>query len=366
MILNIDKYNYFQIIENIFNNSNHSTVLFNSLLIDLNCFLDILVNATYSANRFTNVLKMYNIYYLDIVYNQLIINNVGFYKFTITNTNLINIQYYCILLFLFFFKINLFIYIILTIYIITNFENYIKQTKTISLLMRLFILNNTEKEVGPVDDYFFFAILFTLTISIFVFTAIILILIQSNIFIWAVGGFFLLTILILSIPVNLFIDFGINYCVSIRGAGQGNNLIKELLLDIIATTIVFIRFVIQNIRFIFIFFGIFELLEWTISTNNSLFLSSIYNSNNLFFLNQVNTQLMYTGSFNFLMVNTILSLILYLYYFLHLLFLLLVQVTIYIGITIWLFFSYTLQDFQLNLINFLFFLKNNLIDIFKY
>lgn len=338
MILNIDKYNYFQIIQNIFNNTSYLTLLLNSISTDFDCFLNILDSNTYNTNYCGNILKSYNIYYLDLVYNQFLFGNIGFYKLAITNTNFINIQYYCILLFFFFFKINLFIYIVLTIYIITNFENYMKQNKTICLMTRLFILNNTEKEVGPVDDYFFFAILFMLTISIFIFTAIILILIQSNIFIWAVGGFFLLTILILSIPVNLFIDFGINYCVSIRGAGQGNNLIKELLLDIIATTIVFIRFVIQNIRFIFIFFGIFELLEWTINTNNSLFLSSIYSNNNLFLLSQVATQLTYTGSFNFLLINTILSLILYFYYFLHLLFLLLVQVTIYIGITIWLFF----------------------------
>ncbi|MCA9460204.1 MAG: hypothetical protein KC550_06670 [Nanoarchaeota archaeon] len=67
--------------------------------------------------------------------------------------------------------------------------------------------------------------------------------------------------LILTIPVSLFIDFGIVFCVTIRGSASSNNFIKELLFDIISTTTVFIRFVIQNIRFFFIFSAIFELLE---------------------------------------------------------------------------------------------------------
>jgi hypothetical protein len=67
--------------------------------------------------------------------------------------------------------------------------------------------------------------------------------------------------LILSVPVNLFLDFGIAFFVYIKGSASGGNFIKEVLFDIISTTTVFIRFVIQNIRFLFIFSAIFELLE---------------------------------------------------------------------------------------------------------
>ena len=47
------------------------------------------------------------------------------------------------------------------------------------------ILNATEKEVGPVDDYLLFSVLFFLTISTFIFSAIALFILQSNIYTWA-------------------------------------------------------------------------------------------------------------------------------------------------------------------------------------
>jgi len=85
--------------------------------------------------------------------------------------------------FKFIFKLNLFLFIVYTIFFLTKLENYIKQIKSITILAKLFILNSSEKEVGPVDDYFFFAVLFFLTISLFIFTSVFLILIQSKVFI---------------------------------------------------------------------------------------------------------------------------------------------------------------------------------------
>jgi hypothetical protein len=101
---------------------------------------------------------------------------------------------------------------------------------------------------------------------------------------------------------------------------------------------VFIRFVVQNIRFLFIFFGIIELLEWVLGAANSFIVVDFASSSNLFLNFNLISKFYATGNFNFLIINTILFIILYLYYFLHLLFLLLVQVTIYIGVSIWLFF----------------------------
>ena len=63
---------------------------------------------------------------------------------------------------------------------------------------------------------------------------------------------FLVAVLILSVPVNLFIDFGISFFVYIRGSASSNSLVKELLFDIISAATVFIRFVVQNVRFLFI------------------------------------------------------------------------------------------------------------------
>ncbi len=75
------------------------------------------------------------------------------------------------------------------------------------------------------------------------------------------GSFFLITFLILSIPVNLFIDFGIMFSTVIRGSASNNNFFKEIMFDILSFVTIFIRFIVQNIRFLFIFSGIFELLE---------------------------------------------------------------------------------------------------------
>jgi hypothetical protein len=68
-------------------------------------------------------------------------------------------------------------------------------------------------------------------------------------------------VLILTIPVNLFIDYGFYFFSYVRGSASGGNFIKELLFDLISTFTIFIRFIIQNIRFLFIFSAIFELLE---------------------------------------------------------------------------------------------------------
>ena len=337
MFSNTDTFNFFFLLKQILINNNNMQI--NPHLFIVN---DLITTSTNISNtiyhEISDKFSAYLWLYLDTVYSAINTNNLSYFLF---KTQKITHVYFpvSILFFInFFFKCTLFFYIIITIYFVTNLENYIKQILNVNILSKLMILNATEKEVGPVDDYFFFAVLFFLTISIFIFSAIFLIIIQSNIFIWAIGGFFLLTLLILSIPVNLFIDFGIVFCTVIRGSASSNNIIKELIFDIISTTTVFIRFIIQNIRFLFIFAGIFELLEWTITNNNSIFLSSCYNNENFFINSLLTNSFTVTTSFNYLIINTILFILLYFYYILHLLFLLLVQITVYLGISIWLFF----------------------------
>jgi hypothetical protein len=71
----------------------------------------------------------------------------------------------------------------------------------------------------------------------------------------------LVSVLVLTTPLNLLFDFGISFSVYVKGTGTSSVLFKEVLFDIISTFIVFIRFLIQNIRFLFIFLAIFELFE---------------------------------------------------------------------------------------------------------
>lgn len=289
-------------------------------------------------NNFSNLSNFLLTNQLDMYYYNLIINNYSYIVFSYKN-NFFSISYFPFLTFLkLFFKVNILFFCIYSLFLISFIQNYIKQLSLMNGFVKLFILNESEKEVGPVDDFFFFAILFLVVISSFLISSIIVIITNTSIFIWMFGALFLLAILILTIPVNLFIDFGISFFVYIRGSSSSSSLIKELLFDIISTFTVFIRFVIQNIRFLFIFLAIFELLEWVFGNNSGLFLANYYTNNNLFVNFNLNDYFYSNKSFNLLLINSILFLILYFYYFLHLLFLLVVQVTIYVGISIWLFF----------------------------
>jgi hypothetical protein len=291
--------------------------------------------ATESHNNNLNN-HVYN--YLDLYYDYLFVNNWAY----LVSVNILSYslkQYLTLFLFLkILIKINIVLFILYTIFFLSYLENYVKQLFYLNNLTRLFILNESEKEVGPVDDFFFFAILFILTICSFVIVSFLLILCNSSIFIWTFVSLLLISLLILTVPVNLFVDFGISYFVYIRGSASSSSLIKELLFDVISTATVFIRFVIQNIRFLFIFSAIFELLEWIFSNNTSLFLTNYYTNKNIFINLTNNDYLFSTKNLNLIIINSILFVILYLYYFLHLLFLLLVQITIYIGISVWLFF----------------------------
>jgi hypothetical protein len=130
----------------------------------------------YTTNLFLSM-------YLHNYYSYIILSNSGYFLTTLKTATNYKLNYYVFYFLKKLFKINLFIFIVYTIFFITNFENYFKQQKTINHLVKLFILNASEKEVGPVDDYFFFAILLFLTITTFIFSTISLILLQTNILI---------------------------------------------------------------------------------------------------------------------------------------------------------------------------------------
>ncbi len=304
----------------------------NNNLVELQSITDNLIFLNkLNLNSLNNLSYLYASYLQNTLNIELFNNNSSYIQLSLNNTFTFNNLFVYLIYFLNkFFKITLFLIIIYTIFFITTFENYIKQLVYSNSIAKFFILNENEKEIGPVDDYFFFVILFVLTLCSFVFISIFFIIIQTKILIWTVASLILVAMLILSVPVNLFLDFGIAFFAYIKGSASGGNFIKEVLFDIISTTTVFIRFVIQNIRFLFIFSAIFELLEWVFSTTSTVFFFFNPNEINNYFVNTSNT--------NLLIVNFLMFIILYFYYTLHLLFLLLVQITIYIGISAWLFF----------------------------
>ena len=180
MLLNNENFNYFFLIKNtILSYNNSQSTVFTSLLNDLYTII-----TTFNNNKLNySKLDLYLLFYIDTVCFTITLNNIAYFMYKIEPTISMNFSFIFLSLFNLFFKLNLILYILLTIFFITNLENYIKQIFSVNMLSKLFILNNNEKEVGPVDDYFFFAILFFLTISIFIFSAIFLIIIKSNIFI---------------------------------------------------------------------------------------------------------------------------------------------------------------------------------------
>ena len=272
---------------------------------------------------------------LNSYYSYIVYSNYGYIIHSHSVSDISQVYYNFYTFFRNFLKITFISLILYFIFFLSNIQNYISQIKSLNSFSKLFILNESEKEVGPVDDFFLFAILFLLTLVSFIITSFVIILVDTNLFIWSFVALFIVSLLILTVPLNLFLDYGLMFFAYIRGSASSGNLLKEVLFDMISTFTVFIRFVIQNIRFLFIFSAIFELLEWVFSNNSSLFLTNYIIQNNVF----VNTNLQHsTGSMNILIINSLLFIVMYLYYFLHLLFLLLVQITIYIGISVWLFF----------------------------
>ena len=171
MFTNNDILNYFFIVKNvIFLNSTDTTTILNSIILDSNYIF---------FNNFTSNIALY---YTNYLYDAILYSNCYFLSQSFSTGSNISFSFFILSFVTIFFKLSLFIYIILTIFILLNFENYIKQINSINMIGKLFILNATEKEVGPADDYYFFSILFFLTVLIFVFSAIFLLILQTNIF----------------------------------------------------------------------------------------------------------------------------------------------------------------------------------------
>ena len=321
--------NLFFSIENVLNLEN-----FNKF----NTFNSALINEFNILNSFMNTTQILSLNYLNLYYDFIINLNNGYINYIWTNSIIIKQYYYLLNFFITFIKLNIIIFIVYSIFFLTYFENYFKKIIYSNSLAKLIILNETEKEAGPVDDFLYFALLFILTISFFIFITVSIILFHSKFYIWINASFALLAFFFLTLPVNLFFDYGVSFVTYIRGSASSSSLLKELIFDIINTFTVFIRFIIQNIRFLFILLAIFELLEWVLNATNNNFLTNYVNNSNIFVNSSINLYNFNNENYNIIIINSILFIIAYFYYFLHLLFLLLVQITIYIGISAWLFF----------------------------
>jgi hypothetical protein len=174
---NLNFFNFKYINDNFSNNNTSYTLLKfykNELL---NTF-----NLIYS-NFQLNTLNYYINFYLDIYYKNLCIINSHYiyHSFSSIYRKLVFINIISYLNN--FFKILLFLIVIYSIFFITNIYSYVHQLAQNNYLAKFFILNESEKEVGPIDDLIFFVVLFILTLFSFIFCSFFYLILQGKFFI---------------------------------------------------------------------------------------------------------------------------------------------------------------------------------------
>lgn len=306
-------------------------------LFSLNLNLPIIQHTQqWSALLFSQTLQYYT---TTEIYNELIMLEKNLF---IKNLS------YNFIIFWTFFKLSITLYLIYYVLVYNYFNiNQLNNLQN-SFLAKLLHSVDSEEELGSIDDAFILILLFLIVLGWFFCLSISYsYLFHSQLTVFGLGAIILVGFILLT-PLSALLDFGIAFTSYIRGASSSANLLVECIFDIIGTLVVFTRFIVQNIRFVLIFFAYFELFEWTY---NSLLIQTLLQTIN------VNIQTTWNMLINlgFIESNnlfTILSICLttiisYLYYLVHLLILIFVQTTIYLLISFWLFFFFY-TSFTLN------------------
>lgn len=197
----------------------------------------------------------------------------------------------------------------------------------------------SEKEFSSVEDY-----LTIIAYYIVVFFWLLLVIIYLNFL-----GLFkypsllafmpVLLIIVLSMPMNLVIDCGYYFTAYLRGVGSTTILLLECLYDVLATLIMFVRLLVQHIRFFLMFFAFYELMEFcywnslgTINYNEPLYI--IFTENIFYFR--------FYMDMTYFAMDALIQVIKFCYEMAHYLFILTSQFFAYFGLVFWLFsFLYT-------------------------
>lgn len=212
--------------------------------------------------------------------------------------------------------------------------------KTFKFLTSSFDINFTlfsyfgdlEEEMGAADDaLFFFLIIASVIIWFFLFTLFSAVLL--NHISWILSLLVLSTSAAFVIPAAVLKNFGIAFVTYVRGHGRTRSIFYEAILDIVSVSIIFLRFLVQNMRFIFIFLTFFELYEF-IYANLAPVTTFTTNFSNYYWSEAI-TALIYTYG-------------LYLYYLGHSTIIFISQLSVYFALSFWLFFflytTFTLES----------------------
>ena len=196
-----------------------------------------------------------------------------------------------------------------------------------------------EHEVGSFDDFLYYLLYFVVIIAWYFLYTVFAHYVFESYLNWILCAWVFLIITVFCLPATTLYNMGLAFSHYVRGAGNSSNFLFETLLDFIAVSVIFIRFFIQNIRFILIFFAFFELYEY-------VYLSLNLNPGMLLHqhISYVSWQ---AGAYKHMklktfVVNLLLTLIYYGYYFVHLTLLFVAQLSIFFLLSFWLFsFLYT-------------------------
>lgn len=192
-----------------------------------------------------------------------------------------------------------------------------------------------EEEMGGVDDGLFYFLVFALVIVWFFFFTLWAGYVLSQSISWIVALFAIVGATAIFIPVFVLKNFGLAFVNYVRGGGRTSSLMFETMLDFVAVAVIMIRFMIQNIRFVFIFSAFFELYEYIYDKLNFdlLYTAQVAATSSL--LNGAEHSAWYWYD---LVGHYVLQWVLYLYYLGHLTLLFIAQLSIYFALSFWLFF----------------------------
>ncbi len=205
-------------------------------------------------------------------------------------------------------------------------------------------LNESEKELGSLDDMLIGVVLIITYTMFFFLTWLAFVSSISNWFLAFFVCIFILIFFALAIPNQFLYDLGMFFVFFLKGAGNTTLMFLEYCFDLLAVLIISIRLVIQNARYILILVAYMELYEFLVDN----FVISIPNYNFFYdFYSKLLQISNLTDYFYFIYVSFPTFILQGLYLFFHLLYTLLSNYLIYLIIVFWFFsFLYTMFFYE--------------------
>lgn len=233
-------------------------------------FLCFNFNNTYNLNN-TFISNYLNFFFVNNYSYKLIFINL--FKKQIINYNSWLLLLILVILLYFFFIWIYFIFFNKINLLYKNEKFYDNYNVTTNYLIE------SEKELGSLDDMFVGISILICIYGWFFFGTLFFNLFSNISIIYLYVGFPIFLLIVLGMPTNMLLNYGILYPIYLRGSSNTTILLLEFMYDILATGVMYMRLVVQNVRFIIIFFAFFECYEFFYN-NFFIFKNFYYYSNN--------------------------------------------------------------------------------------